>query len=406
MVRMKEKLLMLCYRAPYPLKSGSEIRMYQFIEILSEYYDITLLYLQEQQDEGDMQPLYEKCSKVQKFRVNKAKRCIQAVGDYLFCGQPLQAGYFYSREMQHVVDTCESEYKNILCMHVRTIQYMFRGKKKDLEKKNLYFDGIDAITMNYYNAYHTSTGIRKLINGMEYRRMAKYEKMVYGKVKNSILISQRDRNYIVDVLGVKCNPAVIYNYVIDYGYLPEVVKKKCTIAFMGKMDYAPNVDAVCHFVDNIFMQVKESYPQLQFQIIGGSPAEEVRKRAERDGVELMGFVDNPAELLQEATLVIAPMISGSGLQNKIVQSMYLGCTVVTTPIGADGLSEVTDEELVIAEDDSQMLEKLTYFLSEEADRERTQIGKNAREYISRNYSYEKIRRQITDLFQVKIDDWQ
>lgn len=403
---MKEKILILCYRAPYPLKSGSEIRMYQFIDILSKWYDITLLYLQEQQEEGNMQPLYEKCSMVQKYKVNKLHRCIRAVWDYLFHRQPLQAGYFYSREMQRFVDEHEQEYKNILCMHIRTVQYMLRGKKKDLSKHKLYFDGIDAITLNYYNSYQTSSGIRKLVCGMEYRRMAEYEKMVYGMVERSILISQRDRTYIVDTLGVKCNPSVVYNYAIDYGYLPEAVKKKSMIVFMGKMDYAPNVDAVCHFADNVFAELKERYPQLEFQIIGGSPAEEVKKRAQRDGIKLMGFVDNPAELLQEATLVIAPMISGSGLQNKIVQAMYLGCTVVTTPVGADGLSGVTDKELVIAKDDSEMLAKMLYFLSEAADEERRQIGQNARAYISRNYSYGKIRGQIAELFEVKIEDRQ
>lgn len=403
---MKEKILILCYRSPYPLKSGSEIRMYQFIDILSKWYDITLLYLQEQQEEGNMQPLYEKCGMVKKYKVNKLHRCIRAVWDYLFHRQPLQAGYFYSGEMQRFVDEHEQEYKNILCMHIRTVQYMLRGRKKDLSKHKLYFDGIDAITLNYYNSYQTSSGIRKLVCGMEYRRMAEYEKMVYETVERSILISQRDRSYIVDTLGAKCNPSVVYNYAIDYGYLPKAVKKKSTIVFMGKMDYAPNVDAVCHFADNIFKELKEQYPQLEFQVIGGSPAEEVKKLAQHDGIKLMGFVDNPAKLLQEATLVIAPMISGSGLQNKIVQAMYLGCTVVTTPVGADGLSEVTDKELVIAKDDSEMLAKMLYFLSKGADEERRQIGQNARAYISRNYSYGKICGQIAELFEVKIEDRQ
>ena len=401
---MKEKLLMICYRAPYPLKSGGVIRMYQFIEILSQYYDITLLYLEDQQEDEDMQPLYDKCSMVKKFHVNKLRRCVQAVGDYLFCGQPLQGGYFYSREMQKFIDEHEQEYPNILCTHVRSIQYMFRGKKKDLSRHKLYLDGIDAITLNYYNSYQTSSGIRKLMNGMEYRRMAKYEKMVYQMVENSIFISERDRDYILDTLQVKCNPAVIPMYAMDYGYLPEVTKKKCTIAFMGKMDYAPNVDAVCHFTEQIFPKLREQYPKLEFQIIGGSPAEEVKKLAQIDGVKLMGFVENPAELLQGATLVIAPMVSGSGLQTKILQAMYLGCTVITTPVGADGLSNVTDEELVIAKDDKELLEKMSYYLSEEADEARGQIGQNARTYIRNNYSYEIIRQKIAALFQIEIED--
>lgn len=401
---MKEKLLMLCYRAPYPLKSGSEIRMFQFVEILSEYFDITLLYLEEQEEKGDMKPLYEKCAMVRKYRVNKVKRCAQALWGYLFCGQPLQTGYFYSRELQHFVDCHEHEYHNILCMHIRMVQYMFRGAKKDLAKHRLFFDGIDAITLNCYNTFQTSSGLRKLVNGMEYRRMAAYESMVYQKIERSILISPRDRDYIVETLGVACNPAVIYNYAIDYGYQAEAIRQKNRIAFMGKLDYAPNVDAVRHFSDAIFPKLKERYPALEFQIIGGSPSEEVKKLARREGIALMGFVDNPAGLLQEATLVVAPMVSGSGLQNKIVQAMYLGCTVVTTPIGAEGLSKVTNQELVIAADDNQMIEKMIYFLSDEAEKERRQIGQNARLYISRNYSYEKIRSQITELFAVKIED--
>lgn len=402
---MREKLLMLCYRAPYPIKSGSEIRMYQFIEILSEVYDITLLYLDERacgeqtaEEKVLMHPLYEKCRDVKAFSVGKMKRYVQAMAGYLFAKQPLQLGYFYSGEMQSWINAHAGEYETVLCMHVRTVQYMLRIEKKKREKTHLYLDGIDAITLNYYNSYQTSKGLRKLVNYMEYRRMAVYEKKVYSEVGDSILISERDKEYIVDTLGVKCKPSVIYNYAIDFGYQPELEKDECTLAFMGKMDYAPNVDAVLGFVKGVYGKLKKRYPKLQFNIIGGNATSEIKKLGQMDGIHICGFVDNPAKLLQQATVVIAPMISGSGLQNKIVQAMYLGCTVLTTPVGADGLKEVTENELLIAGTNEDIYAALEHILERNAAEERKYLGQNARAYISRNYSYEKIKKDVMELF--------
>lgn len=393
----EKKLLMLCYRAPYPLKSGSEIRMYQFLEILSEKYEITLLYLQEGEETADPGPLCEKCGQVEKFRVAKWRRYAQAVAGYLFLGHPLQIGYFRSKAMQRWVNAHIGEYEDVLCMHVRTIQYVLGLSEEARRGKRIFLDGIDAVTLNYYNSYRTSRGIRRLVNRMEYRRMAGYERKAYSFADQTILISERDRDYIVRRLRADCSPAVIFNYAIDYGYLPEIRKQEYTIAFMGKMNYAPNVDAVLFFVKKYFHGLKRRYPELELRIIGGNAAPEIRRLEQTEGIRLLGFVENPARHLQEASVVIAPMISGSGLQNKIVQAMYLGCAVLATPIGADGLKDVTERELIIAGQD-EIGEKLAYFLRPEAADERRQIGQNARAYIGRYYSREKIERDIWSRF--------
>lgn len=396
---MKEKILVLCYRAPYPLKSGAEIRMYQFIEVLSEYFQVDVAYLQEG-EESDLTPLYEKCGRVEKFTVSKPVRYVQAAAGYCLKGWPLQRGYFYSGKMQRWIRENMECYQNVLCMHIRTVGYILNLKQEVRDGLNIYFDGIDAVSMNYRNSYLASKGLKRLIYKLEYSRMMRGEREAYGQIKKSILISERDRNYIVKDLKVPCSPAVVYNYAIDYGYMPQIEKESCTLVFMGKMNYKPNVDAVLHFVDNVYGRLKEAYPSLRFDIVGGSAAEEIKALERIDGIRLCGFVDNPAELLQKASLVIAPMISGSGLQNKIVQAMYLACPVVTTQIGADGLADISGDEIIIAENDEDMYQKLLYYLKPEKAAERQRIGECARRYIQVNYSYETIRRQIAEVFGV------
>ena len=395
----KKKLLMLCYRAPYPLRSGSEIRMYQFVEMLSEVYDIDLFYLKEYEEEDvQMAPLYEKCHKVEKFCVSKPVRIMQTAMGYVLCGWPLQLGYFYSSAMYKRIKACVQQYDKVLCMHVRMMSYIMNLPVKIRKTLSVYFDGIDAISMNYRNAYETSHGIKKIINGVEYRRMEKYEAKVYATFQDSILISERDKDYIIKTLGVDCNPAVIYNYAIDHGYKPNVEKDKRTLAFMGKMNYAPNVDAVLYFVKEIFPALKAEYPDLKFQIIGGNATKEVQALDKTDGVEVLGFVDNPAQYLQKATIVVAPMISGSGLQNKIVQAMYLASAVMTTSIGADGLYDVSSKEIWIADGTQDMTSQLKKYLSDQCREEREEIGRHAREYVKRYYSYDGVRKQVHAFF--------
>lgn len=394
---MKEKLLILCYRAPYPLQSGSEIRMYQFIEVLSKYYEVDVLYLQES-DNKEIVELNKICNRVEGFKVSKLLRLLQAGIGYCFKGWSLQQGYFYSTKMQKWIDEHLDDYSKVLCMHIRSTTYLLNMKPDRLEGVDVYFDGIDAISLNYYNSYLASSGIKRLIYRIEYMRMKKVEKQAYTMFKRNILISERDRDYITTELGVNSEPAVIYNYAIDFGYQPQVEKDKCTIAFMGKMNYKPNVDAILHFVNHIYDDLKQAYPQLQLNIIGGSATEEIKALEKKDGIHVCGFVDNPAKLLQEATLVIAPMVSGSGLQNKIIQAMYLACTVVTTKIGADGLTNISGKEIVVAEDDKDMYQKLSYYLDEKNASERMEIGQNARDYVEKTYSYRRIEEQIKHFF--------
>lgn len=397
---MKEKILIICYREPYPLRSGSEIRMHQFIEILSKYYEVDLLYLQENKM-ADVGKLKEECNIVEAFAVPKLLRIIRAAGGYCFKGWALQRGYFYSAKMQKWVKQNIKEYSNVLCMHIRTVGYILNLKEEIRNGINIYFDGIDAISMNYRNSYLTSKGVKRLIYGMEYKRMKRNEKEAYSLIQNSILISERDKDYITKELNVSCNPAIIYNYAIDYGYNQEMEKDECTILFMGKMNYKPNVDAVLHFVNYTYRKLKKVYPRLQFNIVGGFATDSIKELEKIDGIHVCGFVENPADLMQRATLVIAPMISGSGLQNKIVQAMQLACTVVTTQIGADGLTDITGEEIIIVKDDEEMFHQLEYYLSEKHISERKEIGIRAREYINKNYSYEAVVKQVKQVFHLK-----
>lgn len=162
------------------------------------------------------------------------------------------------------------------------------------------------------------------------------------------------------------------------------------IVFVGKMNYEPNVVAVTYFVNHILPSLIDRFPSLQFLIIGIHPNAKVRNLA-GEHVVVTGFVDAIEPFFQQSSVVIAPMFTGAGVQNKIIQAMSHGCCVATTSIGAEGLTICNDEIAVFNEDD-QWIEGLCCLLSDR--NRRIVMGQLARKYIINYLSSEIIEKQF------------
>lgn len=163
------------------------------------------------------------------------------------------------------------------------------------------------------------------------------------------------------------------------------------IVFLGKMDYDPNVVAVRYFANDIFPKLKEKFQDLEFYIVGINPCGEVLDLSKKDGIIVTGYVDSLEEYFHKATIVVAPMLTGAGIQNKIIQAMSYGCCVVTTHVGAEGL-HIHKDEIGKYEDTDSMIKGIEKLL---INRDlRIEMGKKAREYVLANLSPDIIEKQF------------
>ena len=91
------------------------------------------------------------------------------------------------------------------------------------------------------------------------------------------------------------------------------------------------------------------------------------------------------------------MISGAGVQNKIIQSMILGKCVITTKIGIEGLGNVVNYKDIIYETESvDVIELLKMCLTNKIDIK--YIEKNSVNFISNNFSKELVKKQYLKMF--------
>lgn len=122
-----------------------------------------------------------------------------------------------------------------------------------------------------------------------------------------------------------------------------------TLLFVGAFGYAPNVDAANWLVEEIWPAIQRRAPRPLRLLLVGRDAGKAAHLGARDGVEIVGEVDDIAEAYGRATVFLAPLRAGAGTRMKLLEAAAHGVPLVTTPLGARGLPFEHGRELLLAD---------------------------------------------------------
>ncbi|RLP54821.1 MAG: glycosyltransferase [Ketobacter sp.] len=120
------------------------------------------------------------------------------------------------------------------------------------------------------------------------------------------------------------------------------------LIFVGGYQHAPNADAVKYMVDEIMPLLRYMLPGVRFYAVGSQPPEYIQSLACED-VIVTGFVEDLSEVLDKMRVSVAPLRFGAGIKGKIGSAMASGLPVVTTSLGAEGMSLSHGENVLIAD---------------------------------------------------------
>jgi glycosyltransferase involved in cell wall biosynthesis len=123
------------------------------------------------------------------------------------------------------------------------------------------------------------------------------------------------------------------------------------ILWLGSFDWSPNVEGLRWFLDRVWPGLsREAGPRFELHIVGSNPPLDVAQAAEDGAVRVHGYVDDISDLKRESDVLIAPLLSGSGVRVKVVEGLAAGLPVVATAKGIEGLTAVPGRDLLLAED--------------------------------------------------------
>ncbi|MDQ6706419.1 MAG: glycosyltransferase family 4 protein [Acidobacteriota bacterium] len=158
------------------------------------------------------------------------------------------------------------------------------------------------------------------------------------------------------------------------------------IAFSGNLEYHPNQTAVRFFAGEIWPSLRERWPGLVWRLIGKNPEAVHRYTRSDSRIQRSGPIPDAIAELAAASVVVAPLLTGSGTRLKILEAWAAARPVVSTRIGAEGLPAKHGENILLADSAPEFIQAVSELLGNSEMRRR--LGKAARLEFERNFTWE------------------
>ena len=371
------KILLLLPRFPYPLDKGDKLRAYHQIVELAKRHEIYLFALSHSPVPHDScSRLLACCSAVRHLQIRwweSAWGILRA----LLTHRPLQLGYWSSRRARRAFADWERQVQPdvIYCQMVRTIPVVEGSSRRKV------LDFQDALSLNTRRRMQRSHGPLRLVLNYEYRALQRVEQQALSLFDAATVISPIDRDALDPSVHLVPNG-------VDTDYfhprLPAPDARPFSIVFTGNMSYAPNIDAACWLVKEIMPLVwKQCTSPLRVLIAGADPKPAVRALA-GPHVVVSGRLPDIRLAYASASIFVAPMRIGSGMQNKLLEAMAMHLPCVTTSLAASPLGATPWEHLLVGDSAAELADLIIKLGIDELHRSIADAG---RRFVLDRYSW-------------------
>ena len=381
----KNKILYLAFRFPFPLTDGYRLRAYNYCRCFKKIgYTVDLFFIYENEKEyidflekKEIQDIFNKIIPIKLTKFEKVKNLLKSI----LKQESLQENIYITDNGKKFLADNLKEYEKVIISYIRMYKYIEQLKGYKI------LDYTDSLAYHYDKARYEAKGLWKLIYNYEYFKVKKLEKEVLKNINKAMITSKIDRDYILE--GNINKKIGIFSQAIDENLFNYIKKEENNnIIFIGKLDYYPNEDAILYFINEIFPYIKN----YKLQIIGVNPTEKIKKLykkiiEDKENIELLGYVENPYQIIKNAKLMIAPIRIGGGIQNKILEGMALGKVVITFLDRIKPFENIINNQDIIGVNNTKEYIDILNSISEEKI---NYIEKNAQNYIKNNYNWGKI----------------
>lgn len=248
---------------------------------------------------------------------------------------------------------------------------------------------LDAWHLNLEASINVAPAIRRSLLRLEQRTVRRFGKTAYRPFRRVVVVSEHDAAALREL-----DPTLAVEVVpngVDADYFapdPGVAREEGLVVFTGSMGWAPNAEAACFLAQEVLplLQARESSARLA--IVGRGPGPTVRELGSLEGVEVTGEVPDVRPWLHRAAAFACPMVSGTGIKNKLLEALACGTPSVATRLSCQGIRVVADEELLVADSADGFAGQLHRLLGDRGLRER--LGAAARRAMVQAHGWDRV----------------
>jgi glycosyltransferase involved in cell wall biosynthesis len=348
-------ILFLTPQLPYPPHQGTALRNFGLIQGLSERHRISLLSFSDSSQEelaSTAVPLLELCQRIETVPAPPPRPTKKRALDTLTHRLPDMALRLASATFADQLAAWLAR-ETFDVVHVEGIEmapYLDALLDNGHQSPLIVFDDHNCETMlqrSYalIDARSPRRWAGAIYSLIQWQKLRRYEADVCRRAHQVLAVSETDAvalQRLVSDLDVTVIPNGIDTAQYEADPSPEMresgAEPRPTLVFTGKMDFRPNVDAVRWFAKAIWPHIRAKVPEVQFYAVGQRPHPQLDALRADPGIKLTGWVGDMRPYITAATVYVAPLRMGSGTRLKLLEAMALGKAIVSTRLGAEGLT--------------------------------------------------------------------
>jgi glycosyltransferase involved in cell wall biosynthesis len=238
---------------------------------------------------------------------------------------------------------------------------------------------------------------------LQARRQREREAALVNCFDLTVTIAEPDRRVLLDVAGIAPERVRVVPNGVDENALcagADSLPRGQSIIFWGNLDFPPNASAVRWFHRSVW-QPHLAGRGLEWHIAGAGATADIKALRSEPGIILHGFVDDLYGLARRQGLMVNPMVEGSGLKNKVLESFAIGLPVVSTSMGMEAIDAEDGRYCRIADGPAEFAAAVLDLLSRPAHAEALSVA--ARQLVYSRYTWAVAGQALAELLGVAGD---
>ena len=397
------KILQLTNKIPYPPSDGGVIAVLSLAIGLAnlghQVYSLSMRTLKHSFDITEIPAEFSEKIKFISVDVPAKISKLGLVQNYLLSDKPYTATRFISEDYSlKLIDLLKKNSFDII-----QLEGLYLAPYIALIKQHTNA----PIIMRAHNVEHeiwervrgnTTSIVKKLYLKSLNRKLKKFEISYLNDYDYLLPITERDgeqfkklgykKKYFTLATGIDTKR---YNYNLDNVEYP-------SLFHLGSLDWEPNLEGLRWFLTKIWPSILKKQQSIKFYIAGRNASKETIKYFKTfKNVIFDGEVTDANSYIDSKAIMIVPLLSGSGMRIKIIEGMAMAKAIVSTKVGIEGIPAKNGQEILIAEDPQQFIDKTIRLIEDSAFFNK--ISENARKFIVAKFDNNTIVKALTKQYE-------
>lgn len=364
---------------PYPLFNGGNIRLYNLLKHLSKKNQITLICEKRNyQTQIDINEVKKFCKEVitvprkKQWSLSNILKSTFSLNPFLLVGHT-------NPEMKKAIERSLIE-NHFDLIHIETF-YVFQNLPSTELPVVLVEHNIEYLVYKRY-VDQSPFWLRPFLN-LDIRKLKIKENYFWRKATKLVAVASSEKEIMDQNSTIVPNGVDIEKFKFK-NPKEKIGEKEKLILFIGDFKWIENRDSIEWILKKIWPKINQQF-NIKLWVVGREIPESIKKM-ETKNVIFDENVLNTQKAYEKSYILLSPIKVGGGTSFKILEAMASGVPVVTTTLGASGITD--GSELISADSDKEIVDKVEELLLNPTLYEKT--SQKARKLAEERFNWESI----------------